>query len=92
MPLIGFAKVEGGPEEALNFVLKMLTQHGFKVNFYRHHWAGDLPFGLIIAETSKGKVAIRWYLGNSTSFKLENVSEEAFDEFIEETLEYIGGD
>ncbi|WP_048146666.1 hypothetical protein [Pyrococcus abyssi] len=92
MPTIGFAKVKGGPEEALSFVLESLKEKGFNVEFYRHHWAGDMPFGLVIAETDKGKVAVRWYIGDSFSFKLEEVSEDAFEEFIDETLDYLGGD
>ncbi|WP_372915433.1 hypothetical protein [Pyrococcus kukulkanii] len=51
-----------------------------------------MPFGLVIAETNKGKVAVRWYLGREFTFKLEEVSEEAFEDFIDETLDYIGGD
>ncbi|AMM54871.1 hypothetical protein [Pyrococcus kukulkanii] len=92
MPTIGFAKIEGGPGEALKFVLKKLREEGYEVTFYRHHWAGDMPFGLVIAETNKGKVAVRWYLGREFTFKLEEVSEEAFEDFIDETLDYIGGD
>ncbi|HII60364.1 hypothetical protein [Pyrococcus horikoshii] len=92
MSVIGFAKVKGGPEEALAFILEKLRENGFKVNFYRHYWVGDMPFGLVVAETNKGKVAIRWYLGESFSFKLEEVSEEAFEEFVDETLDYLGGD
>ncbi|AFK22799.1 hypothetical protein [Pyrococcus sp. ST04] len=92
MATIGFAKIDGGPEEALDFILKELKERGFEIEFYRHHWAGDMPFGLVIAETNKGKVAIRWYLGNGFSFKLEEVSEDAFEDFIDETLDYIGGD
>ncbi|ASJ16848.1 hypothetical protein A3L04_07060 [Thermococcus chitonophagus] len=92
MPTIGFAKINGGPEEAVEFVLKKLKEKGHEITFHRHHWAGDMPFGLVIVETNKGKVAVRWYLGDEFTFRLEEVSDEAFEDFIDETLDYIGGD
>ncbi|WP_365942333.1 hypothetical protein [Thermococcus sp.] len=53
---------------------------------------GDAPFGLIIADSDKGKIAVRWALGEELELKLEEVSDEDWDEFIEDTLEYLSGD
>lgn len=46
----------------------------------------------MIAETDKGNLAIRWSLGKSFELRLEKVSEEDLNEFIEDTLEYLSGD
>lgn len=53
---------------------------------------GDAPFGLIIAETNKGDVAIRWSLGKEFRLRLEETEKEDYDEFVEDTLEYLSGD
>ncbi|MDI3475931.1 MAG: hypothetical protein PWQ79_1429 [Thermococcaceae archaeon] len=92
MPYIGIAITDSPPEKTYKKLLRALEEKGFKVDFSKHHWAGDLPFGLLIAETNRGKVAIRWSLGRGFKFKLEEIDEEAFEEFIDETLDYISGD
>ncbi len=53
---------------------------------------GDAPFGLVIAESNKGELAIRWYLAQKFELKLEEVGEEEFNDFIEDTMEYLSGD
>jgi len=92
MPYIGFARSPYGPIKTYEIILKELEKRGFDVSFSKHHWAGDLPFGLVVAETSKGSVAIRWSLGKEFSLRLEKVGEETYDEFVEDTLEYTNAD
>ncbi|WP_461864253.1 hypothetical protein [Thermococcus sp.] len=92
MPFIGFAKSGLGPYETYRRILKELEKRGFEINFSKHHWMGDAPFGLIIAESERGELAIRWYLAQKFELKLEEVSEEEFNDFIEDTMEYLSGD
>ncbi|WP_457742552.1 hypothetical protein [Thermococcus sp.] len=92
MAYIGFARSPYGPVKTYEEILRELENRGFEVGFSRHHWMGDVSFGLIIAETDKGKVAVRWNLGNEFRLKLEEVSDEDVEEFIEDTLEYLSGD
>ncbi|AFL94642.1 hypothetical protein CL1_0433 [Thermococcus cleftensis] len=92
MPYIGLAKSPYGPLRTQEAVLKELTKRGFRVGFFKHHWAGDLPFGLIVAETDRGDVAIRWALGREFSLKIEEVDRETYDEFVEDTIEYTNAD
>ncbi|WP_317259665.1 MULTISPECIES: hypothetical protein [Pyrococcus] len=92
MPIIGFAEVNATIHEIPSLIMENLKEFGIEVSFYRHHWAGDLPFGLLIIESNKGPLAIRWHFGKKFSLRLEEVSEEAFEEFVEETLDYLGGD
>ncbi|WP_297534747.1 hypothetical protein [Thermococcus sp.] len=92
MAYIGFARSPYGPARTYEEILGELERRGFVVEFSRHHWMGDAPFGLIIAETSRGKVAVRWNLGDEFRLKLEEVGEEDVEEFIEDTLEYLSGD
>jgi len=92
MPYVGFAKSPYGPIKTQEVILGELRKRGFKVEFFKHHWAGDLPFGLIVAETDKGEVAVRWALGRELSLKLEEVDKETYDEFVEDTIEYTNAD
>ncbi|WP_297501811.1 hypothetical protein [Thermococcus sp.] len=92
MPYIGFARSPHGPIKTYEEILRELEERGFKVGFSKHHWAGDLPFGLVMAETSKGAVAIRWSLGKEFTLRLEEVDRETYDEFVEDTLEYTNAD
>ncbi|CAD5243781.1 hypothetical protein [Thermococcus camini] len=92
MPYIGFAKSPHGPGRTYEMVLEELGKMGFRVEFAKHHWAGDLPFGLIVAETDRGPVAVRWSLGREFSLRLEEVDRENYDEFVEDTIEYTNAD
>jgi len=92
MPFVGFAKTDKGPLQTYEIILEELARRGFNVTFSKHHWAGDMPFGLIIAETDKGPLAVRWSLGKKFELRIEEIDEEAFEDFTEETLDYIGGD
>ncbi len=92
MNFIGFAEVEAGPQKAYETILKELERRGFSVSFSRHHWIGDMPFGMVIAETDIGKVAIRWRLGKEFNLKLEEVDEGTYEDFVDETMEYLSGD
>jgi len=92
MAYIGFAKSPYGPGRTYEEVLEELRKRGFTIGFSKHHWAGDLPFGLIVAETERGPVAIRWSLGREFSLRLEEVDMETYDEFVEDTLEYTNAD
>ena len=92
MPFVGFAKTPEGPLKTYELIMNELSKRGFNVVFAKHHWAGDMPFGIIIAETDKGHLAVRWSLGKKFELRIEEIDEEAFEELIEETLDYIGGD
>ncbi|WP_461865538.1 hypothetical protein [Thermococcus sp.] len=92
MKFIGFVKSNLGPNETYEQVLKELDQRGFEINFSKHHWMGDTPFGLIIVETNRGEITIRWHLNQKFELRLEEVCKNDFDEFIEDTLEYLSGD
>ncbi|ASJ10091.1 hypothetical protein A3L12_01655 [Thermococcus sp. P6] len=92
MPYVGFARSPYGPAETYRIILEELGRRGFSVGFSKHHWAGDLPFGLIVAETDSGEVAVRWSLGGKFELKLEEVDKETYDEFVEDTLEYTNAD
>ncbi len=92
MPYVGFAKSPYGPNRTYEEVLNELKKRSFEIGFSKHHWAGDLPFGLIIAETNRGEVAVRWSLGKEFSLRLEEVEGETYDEFVEDTLEYTNAD
>ena len=92
MAYIGFVRSPYGPGRTFDLIVKELTERGFKVGFTKHHWAGDLPFGLVIAETDRGPVAIRWSLGKEFSIRLEEVDKETYDEFVEDTVEYTNAD
>ncbi|NJE06548.1 hypothetical protein E3E36_10455 [Thermococcus sp. M36] len=92
MAFIGFVKSPYGPGRTYEEIIEKLKEMGFTVEFSKHHWAGDLPFGLVMAETNKGPVAIRWSLGKEFSIRLEAVDEETYDGFVEDTLEYINAD
>ncbi len=92
MPYIGFARSPHGPAKTYQLVLSELKRQGFSIEFSKHHWAGDLPFGLIVAETERGEVAIRWALGREFKVEIEEVDGETYDEFIEDTLEYTNAD
>ncbi|WP_297421582.1 hypothetical protein [Thermococcus sp.] len=92
MAYIGFVKSPYGPGRTYEEVLKELKRRGFEVTFSKHHWAGDLPFGLIIAETDRGPIAVRWSLGREFSIKLEEVNGGTYDEFVEDTVEYTNAD
>ncbi|GAB6135932.1 hypothetical protein [Thermococcus prieurii] len=92
MAYIGFARSPYGPAKTYELILEELKKRGFGVEFSKHHWMGDVPFGLVIAETDKGKIAVRWNLGREFSIKIEEVSDEDWDEFVEDTLEYLSGD
>ncbi|AHF79714.1 hypothetical protein [Thermococcus paralvinellae] len=92
MAYIGFARTHFGPYETYEKILEELRKRGFNISFSKHHWMGDAPFGLIIADSDKGKIAVRWALGDRFELKLEEVSDEDWDEFIEDTLEYLSGD
>ncbi|WP_297089839.1 hypothetical protein [Thermococcus sp.] len=92
MPYIGFARSPYGPAKTYQLVLNELERQGFSIEFSKHHWAGDLPFGLIVAETERGEVAIRWALGREFKVEIEEVDGETYDEFIEDTLEYTNAD
>lgn len=55
MPYLGFARSPPhGPVKTYELVLDELRRRGFSIRFSKHHWAGDLPFGLIMAETDRG--------------------------------------
>jgi len=92
VPYVGFVKTSEGPLKTYERILEALQKEGFEVTFSKHHWAGDMPFGLVIAETSMGRVAVRWSLGKNFEMRLERMNEDAFEDFVEETLDYIGGD
>jgi len=92
MPYIGIARTSLGPLQTYQLILEELSKRGFSVGFSKHHWAGDMPFGLVLAETNRGMVAVRWSLGESFELRIEEIDEEAFEDFVEETLDYIGGD
>jgi|GEM_PF-859300 len=92
MAYIGFVRSPHGPIKTYGLILQELGRRGFEVGFSRHHWAGDLPFGLVVAETQKGPVAVRWSLGREFSFRLEEVDKETYDEFVEDTIEYTNAD
>ncbi len=92
MAYIGFVKSPYGPGRTYEEILKKLGEMGFDVRFSKHHWAGDLPFGLVVAETERGPVAIRWSLGKEFSIRLEEVDKETYDEFVEDTIEYTNAD
>jgi len=92
MYYIGKVRSPHGPGKTYEIILEELEKRGFKVNFSKHHWAGDLPFGLVVAETDGGHVAIRWSLGKEFTFELEEVDRETFDEFVEDTVEYTNAD
>jgi hypothetical protein len=92
MAYIGFVKSPHGPGRTYEVILDELKKRGFTIGFSKHHWAGDLPFGLVIAETDRGPVAVRWSLGREFSIKLEEVNRETYDEFVEDTIEYTNAD
>jgi hypothetical protein len=92
MAYIGFARSPYNPSKTYETILDELRKRGFEVEFSKHHWMGDAPFGLIIAETNRGDVAIRWSLGKEFRLRLEETEKEDYDEFIEDTLEYLSGD
>jgi len=92
MAYIGFARSPYGPIKTFELIIEELRKRGFSVGFSKHHWAGDLPFGLVIAETDKGPIAIRWSLGKEFTLRLEEVDKEAYDEFVEDTIEYTNAD
>ncbi|AMQ19146.1 hypothetical protein [Thermococcus peptonophilus] len=92
MAYIGFARSPHNPSRTYEMILDELKKLGFKVIFSKHHWMGDAPFGLVIVETNRGDVAIRWSLGDEFRLKLEEVEKEDHDEFVEDTLEYLSGD
>lgn len=94
MAYIGFARSPYNPSKTYETILDELRRRGgFEVGFSKHHWMGDAPFGLIIAETNKGgDVAIRWSLGKEFRLRLEETEKEDYDEFVEDTLEYLSGD
>ncbi|ASJ06718.1 hypothetical protein [Thermococcus pacificus] len=92
MAYIGFVKSPYGPGRTFDAIIDELKRQGFTIGFSKHHWAGDLPFGLVIAETDKGPVAIRWSLGKEFSIRLEEVDKETYDEFVEDTIEYTNAD
>ncbi|ACS33719.1 hypothetical protein [Thermococcus gammatolerans] len=92
MPYAGFARTTEGPLKTFERIMEELKKRGFEVSFAKHHWAGDMPFGLIIAETNKGPLVIRWSLGKRFELRIEEIDEDAFEDLIDETLDYIGGD
>ncbi|WP_297070462.1 hypothetical protein [Thermococcus sp.] len=92
MPYAGFVKTKEGPLKTYERIINELQKEGFEVTFSKHHWAGDMPFGLVIAETNRGPVAVRWSLGRDFEMRVEKMDEDAFEDFVEETLDYIGGD
>ena len=92
MPYIGFARSPHGPRKTYEMILGELGRRGFEVGFSKHHWAGDLPFELVVAGTQKGATAVRWSLGKEFSFRLEAVDGATFDEFVEDTVEYTDAD
>ncbi|NJE60764.1 hypothetical protein [Thermococcus sp. 21S7] len=92
MPYIGFAKSPYGPAKTYEVLMRELEKLGFRVFFSKHHWMGDAPFGLIVAETDKGNVAIRWNLSGEVDLRLEKVEGGDFEEFVEDTMEYLTGD
>lgn len=92
MPFAGLARTSKGPLETYMEVLTALEREGFKMRFSKHHWAGDLPFGLVLAETDRGHVAVRWNLRRTFQLEMEEIDEEAFEDFVEETLEYLSGE
>lgn len=92
MAYIGFAKTDLGPYETYSRILEELERRGFKIKFSKHHWAGDMPFGLVIVESDRGNIAVRWALGKTFELRIEEVSDEDLNEFIDDTLEYISGD
>jgi hypothetical protein len=89
---VGFARSPHGPLKTFELVKEEIERKGFKIHFSRHHWAGDLPFGLITFETDSGEIAVRWSLGREFSLKLEEVDKETYDEFVEDTIEYTNAD
>jgi len=89
---IGFARSPHGPGKTEGLILGELERRGFRVGFVRHHWAGDLPFGLVIVETDKGPIAVRWSLGKDFTLRLEEVDKDTYDEFVEDTIEYTNAD
>ncbi|WP_297457883.1 hypothetical protein [Thermococcus sp.] len=92
MAYIGFAKSPYGPSKTFDAIIEELRRRGFTIGFSKHHWAGDLPFGLVMAETDRGPVAVRWSLGKEFSMRLEEVDRETYDEFVEDTIEYTNAD
>ena len=92
MAYIGFARSPYGPAKTYEIILEELKNSGFRVDFSKHHWMGDAPFGLVIAESGDDKIAVRWNLGKEFSLRLEEVAEDDWDEFVEDTLEYLSGD
>ncbi|ASJ02439.1 hypothetical protein A3L09_03805 [Thermococcus profundus] len=92
MYYIGKARSPYGPHKTQEVILEELKKRGFDVSFTKHHWAGDLPFGIVIVEGEKGHVAVRWSLGREFTFELEKTDKETFDEFIEDTVEYTNAD
>jgi len=51
-----------------------------------------MPFGLILAESESGKIAVRWRLGRGFNLRLEEVEDEVYEDFVEGTLDYLSGD
>ncbi len=92
MPFIGFAESNLDPYETYERILRELEERKFKINFSKHHWMGDVPFGLVIAENNTEVLAIRWHLGKKFKLKLEEANREDFDEFVDDTLGYLRGD
>ncbi|NJE09824.1 hypothetical protein [Thermococcus sp. MAR1] len=92
MPYIGFVRSPHGPVKTYELILRELERRGFSIEFSKHHWAGDLPFGLVMAETNRGEVAVRWALGREFMMELEEVDKETYDEFVEDTIEYTNAD
>jgi hypothetical protein len=92
MPYVGFVRSPHGPVKTYELILRELERRGFSIEFSKHHWAGDLPFGLVMAETNMGEVAVRWALGREFTMELEEVDKETYDEFVEDTIEYTNAD
>ncbi|ASJ04199.1 MULTISPECIES: hypothetical protein [Thermococcus] len=92
MPYVGLVRSPHGPVKTYELILSELKRRGFTIEFSKHHWAGDLPFGLVMAETDRGEVAVRWALGREFKMELEEVDKETYDEFVEDTIEYTNAD
>ncbi|ASJ03023.1 hypothetical protein A3L09_07010 [Thermococcus profundus] len=91
MPYAGFARTSVGPLKTCGPILNEL-EGGFHVTFSKHHWDWDMPFGLVIAETDRENIAVRWTLWDGFGLRLEEIDKEAFEDFLEEAIDYIGGD
>ncbi|NJE01721.1 hypothetical protein [Thermococcus sp. JdF3] len=92
MPYIGFARSPYGPAKTYELIMDELRKRGFRIGFSKHHWMGDAPFGLVVVETERGAIAIRWNIGDAFTIRLEEVNDDDWDGFVEDTLEYLSGD